>query len=89
LKKKLEAKEEVLKAINETQTQMKIAIDGLTTAVESLNQKTDLESSQSKAMQTAIHGLTKTVELINIRSQALCKTEKNVSTCKVPDIKVS
>jgi hypothetical protein len=40
-------------------------------------------------MQTAIDGLTKTVELINLRSQALCRTEENVSTSKVPDINVS
>jgi hypothetical protein len=88
-KKQLEANEEVLKNITDKQTQMQIAIDGLTKAVESLNRKADLESVQWKAVQTAIDGLRKTVESINLRTQGPCRTEQEVSTCKVQAIKVS
>jgi chromosome segregation ATPase len=86
LKKQLEVKEEVLKNINEKQTEMHNTINGLTKTVDKMNHQLFEKQTQ---LQTNIDGLTKRVESLSEMSQFLCELPKDVSTCKIRAFTVS
>jgi predicted RNase H-like nuclease (RuvC/YqgF family) len=89
LKKQLEVKEEVLKIINEKQTQLQTDIVGLTKTVQSLNQTIKWLCGTLEQLQTTIDGVKKTVESLKQMPQLLCELPKDGSTYEITAVTVS